>query len=81
MGAFIIGLIQAILIVPAFLIILIDYFFNNRAWNHLVVTILLGVFSILIVLFTIRMRPLKSDKARTQVEMDEIRRKENQEKK
>ena len=67
--------------VPGFLIMLIDYTFNTRPWNYLVATIILGVCSIIIVLFTIRMKPLKSDKVQTQAELDEIRRKENQEKK
>jgi len=80
-GMFILGLIQSIIMVPGFLIMLIDYTFNTRPWNYLVATIILGVCSIIIVLFTIRMKPLKSDKVQTQAELDEIRRKENQEKK
>ena len=75
-GWFIIGLIQAILIVPAFIILLVDYTFNNRPSNYLVATIILGVFSILIVLYAFSQRPLKRGKALTQAEMDEIRRKE-----
>jgi len=80
-GLFIIGLIQAILFLPAFIFMLIDYISTTRPWNYLVATIILGVFSILIVLWTISVMPLKRDNVRTQAEMDEIRRKENQEKK
>ena len=67
--------------VPAFIIMLIDYTLNSRPWNYLVVTIILGVFSIILVLYTLRMRPMKRHNVRTQAELDEIRRKENREKK
>lgn len=80
-GYFIFGLIHVIFFAPAFTFMLIDITFNSRPSNHLIATIILGAFSLLMVAFTIRMRPLKRDKVRTQAELDEIRRKENKEKK
>ena len=80
-GLFIIGLIQTIIMVPAFIMMLIDITLNSRPSNYLIATIILGAFSILLVAYTIRIRPLKHNNARSQAEMDEIRHKENKEKK
>ena len=80
-GIFLIYLIQAVLIVPAFFIFLVAYILDNNQTVFLFMTWFTGFFSVILILLLIRYRPLPTSRIRTQEEQDEIRRKENQEKK
>jgi hypothetical protein len=80
-GIFLTYLIQAALIIPAFIIFLAAYLLDGNQTVFLVMMLFTGVFSVILILLLIRYRPLPEGKIKTQAERDEIRRKENLEKK
>lgn len=78
-GFWIIALIDFFVIVPTFFVMSFIYLFVEQTNQLLGGTILLGVFSIIVILRAINLKP--PEMGRTQEELDEIRRKENKERK
>ncbi len=78
-GFWIIALIDLFVIVPTFFFMSFVYIFVEPTSQLLVGTIVLGVFSIIIILRAINLKPPSRQKH--QQELDEIQRKENKERK
>ncbi len=79
LGNWIINLIDVIMLVPTFFIVFVLYLIDRDRF-YLMPLGVLGVFSILSVLRAIRLKP-DLERSLSQVEMEEIRRKENKSKK
>ena len=78
-GFWIIALIDMLVIVPAFFFMSYIHFFVEKDPGRVIVIGILGAFSILMILRSLRLKPPENQM--TQAKRDEIRRKENKERK